>query len=191
MSTVFERQEEARIYVNSIQEPKEGLAIFCAFCRVFSFLTRDDEYVNIVLEQRHPLDVFVYVRALHAFLNIQNAQQIFEILDGKYSTLNNLLSSESDASISNAFNQQKKARQYINGIQNPQDKMLVQCALNRAIAFLIQDEDYRNVAIQQKHLLDLYLYVRTAHAFLNIENRELIEGIFSGKYKTIDDIDRF
>lgn len=79
---------------------------------------------------------------------------------------------------------QEATRAYIAAIRDPKDRLLTEAAVSKAIGTWMADEEQRTRLVSEP--IDLLAYAKAAHAFLR--DHQVVEGILSGRYTSLDDL---
>jgi hypothetical protein len=81
---------------------------------------------------------------------------------------------------------QQATRAYIDAIRDPKDRLLTEAAVSKATGIWMADDEQRARLVSEP--IDLLAYAKAAHAFLR--NHQVIEGILSGQYTSLDDLSK-
>ena len=89
--------------------------------------------------------------------------------------------------MSEVFLRQSEATSFVNTIPDQVERALTEIALNRAISFLLANEDYRSRFSTQP--FDLLFFVRTVHAVF--QRKDVLSGVLDGDIKGVAALDPF
>lgn len=82
------------------------------------------------------------------------------------------------------FRNQERMRGYIRAIQDDTERLLTEAAVSKAIGIWMSDPSARAQLMSEP--MDVLLFAKAVHAFLG--DRDVVEGILNGKYKSIEEL---